>query len=709
MTEQDEARTAFRARILREDDDADGALLDGLRADPRIEVADHRDELLAALDTLRAAPVDSLRAEPTRWAYFPWRRCVVGILGPRGYRALRLDRNRNLITAEEQTVLNGLTVGVAGLSVGHAIAHTLAAQGLAGTIRLTDFDEMELSNLNRVPATVLDLGVNKAVVAARRIAELDPYLGVEVSTAGVTPDNLAAFLDGLDIVVDECDSFAMKVLIREAARDRGLPVLMATSDRGLVDVERFDREPRRPVFHGVLGAVRSADLFGRPNRDNLPHMLRHLDPSRSSSRFTASLVEMDATLSTWPQLAGDVILGAAAVAEGVRRIGLGEPLPSGQTRIDIAELLGRPDHTDATAPAIPLQPDADTDDDSAGPTAALPAIAAAANRAPSGGNAQPWSLRLTPDAVSLSMDLQRTSLMDVAHRGSAVALGAAAFNARVAAAAHGVLGPLSWTESADPPGLSVTLRLADGDDPRLAGHYDAVLQRETNRRAGTPTDLDAETAAALTDAAAGEGGRLNLLTARADIDRAAGLFAAADRIRYLTPSLHGEMIAELRWPGMQSADSGIDVRSLELSATNLAALDVLRRPDVMAEIARWDAGVKLGDDARERLATASALGVVTVVGSTLRDFARGGCATEAVWVAAEERGLAVQPISPVFLHANDRAELAGLSEVFTDDLVRLRDDFRELAGTRTDEVQVLVFRFAHAGRASVRSRRHPVR
>jgi tRNA A37 threonylcarbamoyladenosine dehydratase len=60
------------------------------------------------------------------------------------------------------------------LSVGHAIAYTLAAQGLCGELRLTDFDDLELSNLNRVPATVFDLGVNEAVVCARRIAELDP-------------------------------------------------------------------------------------------------------------------------------------------------------------------------------------------------------------------------------------------------------------------------------------------------------------------------------------------------------------------------------------------------------------------------------------------------------------------------------------------------------------------------------------------------------
>ncbi len=65
---------------------------------------------------------------------------------------MRLDRNRNLITAEEQDRLGLLRIGIVGLSVGHAIAYILAQEGLCGQLRLADFDDLELSNLNRVPA-----------------------------------------------------------------------------------------------------------------------------------------------------------------------------------------------------------------------------------------------------------------------------------------------------------------------------------------------------------------------------------------------------------------------------------------------------------------------------------------------------------------------------------------------------------------------------
>jgi hypothetical protein len=189
---------------------ADKAVLERLRADPVIEFVDHRDEQREELRSLRPPPDAALVAEPCRWAYYPWRRTVTAVLGPRAFRAVRLDRNRNLITAEEQTRLGALRIGVAGLSVGHVIAHTLAAEGLCGELRLADFDRIELSNLNRVPATVLDLGLNKAEVAARRIAELDPYLQVRVLDMGLTLDTVDEFLDGLDIVVEECDSLHMK-------------------------------------------------------------------------------------------------------------------------------------------------------------------------------------------------------------------------------------------------------------------------------------------------------------------------------------------------------------------------------------------------------------------------------------------------------------------------------------------------------------------
>jgi molybdopterin/thiamine biosynthesis adenylyltransferase len=695
-----------RATVLVEAEPHDRRALSELRADSRIEFIDRWDEQLAELRQVRPLPDPDVIAEPKRWAYYPWRRIVTSVLGPRAFRTVRLDRNRNLITAREQARLGVLRVGIVGLSVGHAIAHTLAQEGLCGQLRLADFDDLELSNLNRVPAAVFDQGLNKATLAARRIAELDPYLHVEVFDRGVSDESVDAFLDGIDILVEECDSLDTKVLVRQAARERRIPVLMATGDRGLLDVERFDADPQRQILHGLLGDVDIAELAELPSKDKVPYALRMMDGAQLSPRMAASLVEVGNTLTTWPQLVGEVALSATLVAEAVRRIGLGEELASGRVRVDVAQGLNGIDDP-ATS-----EPNADyllNQQPAATPADAVERVVAAAVRAPSGGNAQPWHVSLQTGSVTIALAPEYTSMMDVGHRASAVAVGAAAFNARVAAAADGILGPVNFEPGDDACPLRAVLRLADGSDSELAALYEPMLARETNRHQGKPPSLSNDVVQSLLAAAQREGGRLHLLTERHDVVTAAAILAESDRIRYLTPRLHSEMISELRWPGDRSQDSGIDVQSLELAPADLVKLDILRRPEVMACLAEWEVGAALGTDSRERILASSCVAVVSTRGQALTDYARGGSAVEAVWVLAQRHGLAVQPISPLFLYAHDRDDLEKLSPAHAPGLQRLRDEFRDLTATAPDESQALVLRFSDAPATSVRSQRRAAR
>jgi molybdopterin/thiamine biosynthesis adenylyltransferase len=688
--------------VLNTDDPVDNERLRQLQADPGIEVIDNVRQERAGLQRLRPPSPPEVTTEPVRWVYYPWRRTVVSVLGPRAFRLLRLDRNRNLITAAELERLGRLRIGIVGLSSGHAVAYTLAAQGVCGELRLADFDDLELTNLNRVPATVFDLGMNKAVVCARRIAELDPYLPVTVEPAGITAQTVDGFLDGLDAVIEECDSLDAKVLIREVARIRRLPVLMATSDRGLLDVERFDLEPSRPIMHGLLGDVDTARFAHLSNEEKLPHALRMTDASQVSSRMAASLIEVGKTVSTWPQLCSDVALNASVLAEAVRRIGLGEKLPSGRVRIDTAAMLDEL----AEPVVVPLDPPpVDDPPESIEPTGASHIVAAAATRAPSGGNAQPWHIEARDGAVSIRLAPEHTTTMDVRYRASAVALGAATFNARVAAAADGLIGDVDFQPGDEASPLTAVVRLAAGADPELSAMYDAMLRRQTNRRRGDRVSIPTETLELLAPAAEREGARVHIFRGQVELAGVAGILAAADRIRYLTPRLHAEMFAELRSPGAQDSESGIDIRSLELQPADLVMLDILRRPEVMANIAAWDAGTALGDDTYARVTASAAIGVISVRGQTLTDYARGGSAAESVWIAAQRHGIAVQPVSPAFLYAHSDEDLHELSPAFAGDLGDLQYNFRKLANTEAGESQVLVFRFSRAPRPSVGSRR----
>ncbi|MBY6367283.1 Rv1355c family protein [Rhodococcoides corynebacterioides] len=692
------------ATVLDPRDPLDLRALHRLSRTPGIRVLDTLARQRSALAEVVPTPDPEILAEAPRWVHYPWRHSLVHLLGPRGFRLLRLDRNRNKITTAEQERLRSVRIGVVGLSVGHAVAHTLALEGLCGELHLADFDTLDLSNLNRIPAGVLDLGVPKTDVAARRIAELDPYLDVRCRPEGIAPESVDDFVAGVDLVIEECDSLDVKVLVREAARRQRVPVIMETSDRGLLDVERFDLEPDRPLFHGSAGVVTSDRVAGLSTHDKVPYVMAILGADQVSARFAASMVEVDRTVSTWPQLGGDVALGGATVAAAVRRWARGDALPSGRVRIDVDAVLDRlGDSVIRTAePAAPVPARRAPDD--AGTTLA-DRLAYYTRRAPSGGNVQPWIVETTDRSVTVTLDPRRTSGLDVRRRGSAVAVGAAVLNARITAAAEG----FSTTETVTDLGDDVVraeVTVGSGAMCRAdAELFPAMTTRATNRHHGTPHPVDAATAGALADAAAAEGCRFVLTGDRVALTEIGEILAESDRVRYLTPHLHAEMMSELRWPGDADPDTGIDVDTLAMDRTDLVKLDVARRPEVMAHLANWDTGSALGDDARDRLAATSAVGVVVVDGDGPTDFVRGGRAVQRVWITAERWGLAVHPVSPVFLYARTDSEFRELAPRHADVLAALRSRLLGLFGVDPTASIGLVMRLSHGAAPAPPSRR----
>ncbi|QNK82065.1 Rv1355c family protein [Nakamurella sp. PAMC28650] len=695
------AADEFRASIFQ--DSGDPALAE-LRDQPGLTILDRSELFYREIQKLQP-PLEFPVGE--WWVHYSWRSCLVLLPGPDAFRRLRSDRNRNKITSSEQVSFRRLKIGVVGLSVGHAIAHTLALEGLCGQLRLADFDSIELSNLNRIPGSVFDVGVNKAVVAARRIAELDPYLDVQVFAEGLTEQSMAGFFDGLDLVVEECDSLDMKVRIRQEARRRRIPLLMETSDRGLFDVERYDQEPGRSLFHGLLGDIDPQTLHGLSTRDKAPHVMRILQAQELSARMAASMVEIDRTLSTWPQLGGDIQLGAAMVATAVRRFGRDEHLPSGRIRVDLEESF------DLLDPVIQQRPSAapigePTDLTAEIPLAPMDAVIHAVRLAPSGGNAQPWSVNATNSGITISLVRERSSAMDHEFRGSYVAIGAASYNARVAAASHRRRANVQWLPNGCGSDVVVAIDLQAGEEPDLALQYSAMVHRISNRSIGRRAALSDEAKGDLVTAAAAEGAAVHIVEDAGRLGELADVLAESDRLRYLTPLLHLQMTSELKWPGRERLDAGIDVRTLNLDDPDLAKLQVAQRPEVMANLAAWNGGSALGDDTRDRINASSALVVVVGPGHTALDYLRGGAAVERVWITAEQLGLGVQPVSPIFLYTLQDADFLAVSVPFHRQLSGLRDRFSMILNLAEGEVPMLVLRVSHDPAKAVRSERLPI-
>jgi hypothetical protein len=294
-----------------------------------------------------------------RWVHYPWSGWLVHTLTPELFREARLARNRGKVTACEQERLAGCVVGIAGLSVGRQIARTLAMEGVCTGFRLADGDVLVLSNLNRLPASIADIGLPKVVLAARELFELDPFLDIQIFPDGLDAADLDSFLRCgarvVDLVVEECDDFVIKTCLRARARALGVPVLMETSERGTLDVERFDLEPHRPLLHGLLEGLQPvAASAGMSDLVWIQAMVNRVLP-HMRPRTRDAVQQVGRTLRSWPQLASEVALGAATVTTAARRILLGEPMASGRYLVDIDTTL----ESGATGPGQTLTNPAD--------------------------------------------------------------------------------------------------------------------------------------------------------------------------------------------------------------------------------------------------------------------------------------------------------------------------------------------------------------
>ncbi len=684
-----------------------------------------------ALDAEVATLLDGRPADDCgRWVYYPWSRRLVHILGPAEFRELRLDRNRHKITAAEQARLGTATVGIVGLSVGNAIALTLALEGVGGHLRLADFDRLELSNMNRIRAGVHEIGVPKVVLAARQIAEIDPYLRISILTDGVTPENVERFLLGddelgpaVDVVVDECDSVAAKVLLRERARELRVPVVMETSDRGVLDVERFDLEPNRPLLHGRMDGLTSDDvaarLAGPPDvaaEYGTEIVLKLVDAGLLSTRMAASMIEMRTTLSSWPQLASDVVLGGASATVAIRTLVLGQPLASGRRFVDLHEAVTAVEDA-ATAVNEPAahpelgQAHPDRVDDM---PAEIVRIVEHAVLAPSGGNVQPWHFHWDGKRLWASRDAVRArSVLDGRGNGALLALGAAVENAVIAAAADGraaTVEPFPRGEASD---VVAAIRLGPPEGAgleALAALAPLVRERVTDRRPGPRRVVASADLAAIAAAAREHGADVQLTTEAAALAEIGRLVGASDRIRVLCAETNAEVAGELRRTPEHAARTrdGITVSSVAPSSSAQAAVGLLMRPDVAAFLREIGAGSRLEDDARASFAGASAAGLLTLPGATAQAWLAGGRAMQRAWLAATARGLAFHPTT-VLLYQLEMLDHVSSPAYTAAEVATLRSLEQRLYRIfdRSRGTAALLFRIARVDGSPERSLRLP--
>ena len=131
--------------------------------------------------------------------------------------AERVRYSRHLIMpevgAEGQERLKAgrvLCIGAGGL--GSPVALYLAAAGV-GRIGLVDFDDVDLSNLQRqILHGTKDVGRNKLASAGDRLRDLNPTIDIELHECRFTSENAPGLIERYDVVVDGSDNFSTRYL-----------------------------------------------------------------------------------------------------------------------------------------------------------------------------------------------------------------------------------------------------------------------------------------------------------------------------------------------------------------------------------------------------------------------------------------------------------------------------------------------------------------
>lgn len=308
-------------------------------------------------------------------------------------------------------------------------------------------------------------------------------------------------------------------------------------------------------------------------------------------------------------------------------------------------------------------------------------------------------------ALTLRLDETRSSSVDIEYRGSLIALGAALHNARVAAAHRHILGDTVIT--GDGKATSARITFTAGTDISLTDQLPGMLHRGTHRGMSDPglppcdpTDL-AHLAARLSSPTAA----VHLIQDRDTITRLAENISATDRLRFLTDALHREMISELRWPHSGGLSSGIEVSSLGTPTAELAALELLRRPDVMEQLNNWNTGQALRAQTRTRLASSDAVAVITQQGICAADYIRSGARAEEFWIRAQTLGYSLHPLTPVSLYATNADHLRALAPSRAGELAVLSDELTALTARRPGEHATLILRIFRTRNSAPTSRR----
>ena len=179
----------------------------------------------------------------------------------------RFARTERLLGRQRFQRLSQSCVTIIGMgAVGSYATEALARAGV-GHLRLVDFDEVRLSNINRqLFALQSTLGRKKTQVACERVLQINPHCQVEPLDAFVHHDTIDAVLSPKpDLVIDAIDSLTPKVLLLTELHRRCIPVISSMgaalrTDPTLIRIGPLGETHTCPLAAALRKALRKNDV-----------------------------------------------------------------------------------------------------------------------------------------------------------------------------------------------------------------------------------------------------------------------------------------------------------------------------------------------------------------------------------------------------------------------------------------------------------------
>jgi len=175
---------------------------------------------------------------------------------------LRYSRQINLpaidIAGQERLLHSRvLIVGLGGL--GSPVALYLAAAGV-GTLRVADFDKVDLSNLQRQILHTTDrIGMTKVASAIQALGAINPDVLVEGYPNPIDAGCLPGLLEGVDVVVDACDNPATRYALNAACQRDRIPLISGAAIRAEGQVTVFPGTPGGPCYQCLYPSAGQLD------------------------------------------------------------------------------------------------------------------------------------------------------------------------------------------------------------------------------------------------------------------------------------------------------------------------------------------------------------------------------------------------------------------------------------------------------------------